>query len=185
MCQLHIPSEKLCSWLTDKNSDFQKGIDSLCKYIGSNTEIIEYLVARTSDQTSLLSLWIPIINTLIGSLDDPTEALKSFIRYIPREWKDPIEDDDRKGDELRIYSVLSHHCKKLNLFDEEKFPECTELLTHFLNQINEYSHDKHPVFIKYECLNLIGIIYNLKSPIKAKNNGAKANKGIIGEVLQT
>jgi len=184
LCQLSIPQEKLCSWLTDKNSDFQKCIDSLCKYIGSNTEVIEYLVARTPELPTLLNLWVPIINTLMQSVEDSTEILKCFIRYLPREWKDPIEDDDRKADQLRTYSVLAHYCIKVNLLDESVFPECNELLTHFLNQINEHSHDKHPVFVKYECLNLTGIIYNLKSPNKSKSgNKSNIQSNIIGEVL--
>lgn len=181
LCQVYIPNEKVCSWLTDKSSEFQKGIDSLCTYIASNPQIIEYLVARTPDHPILLSLWVPIINTLIQGIEDPTEILKYFVRYIPREWKEPLDDDDRKADQLRTYSVISHYCKKMNLFDEGVFPEATELLTHFLNQITEYSHERHPVFVKYECMNLVGIIYNLKSPSKNKRNGA--NHQIIGEFL--
>ena len=182
LCQLLVPPEKLCSWLTDKNSDFQKCIDSLCKYIGANSEVIEYLVARTPEQPTLLSLWVPIINTIVQGTEDSTEVLKSFIRFLPREWKEPIEDDDRKADQLRTYSVLAHYCNKINLLDEEVFPESAELLTHFLNQVNEYSTHSHPVFVKYECLNLIGIIYNLKAPSKIKALGNdKAH--IIGEFL--
>ena len=188
LCQLYIPFEKVCSWLTDKSSDFQKGINWLCKFISSNTQIIEYLIARTPDHPILLSLWVPIINTLIRGSEDSSEVLKAFIRYIPREWKDPIDDDDRKADQLRTYSVLWYHCKKTNLFENNSI-ECSELLTHFLNQINEYSGERHPVFVKYEWLNLVGIIYNLESPVKgqsgANNGGSSKGPRTIGEVLQS
>ena len=147
--------------------------------------MIEYLVARTPQHESLLSLWVPIINTIIQGTDDASDILQCFMRYIPREWKEPLDDDDRKADQLRTYSVLAHYCKKANLFDDETVSESQELLTHFLNQINEYSHEKHPVFVKYECLNLVGIIYNLKSPVKTKSNGAGGSPKIIGELLRT
>ena len=29
LCQLYIPTDKVCSWLTEKSTDFQKGIDSI------------------------------------------------------------------------------------------------------------------------------------------------------------
>lgn len=178
--QLHIPFDKVWSWLTDKSSDFQKGIDYIWRFISSNTEAIEYLVARTSENQVLLTMWIPIINSLVQNTDDYSDILKWFIRYIPREWKEIPEDDDRKADQLRFYSVLSHHCIKQNLFNEITVPDSNKLLTHFMNQINDYSSDKHPVFIKYEWLNLIGILYNIKSPLKQKFEGGTK---IIGEAL--
>lgn len=118
--------------------------------------------------------------------NDPVEILKTFMKYIPQEWKDPLDDDDRKADTIRIYSVISHHAKKYNLFNDETFPENTLLLTHFINQINEYSNDKHPVFVKYECLNLIGILYNLKAPTKLSGNDGTgpSKQKIIGEIIQ-
>ena len=177
--QLHIPFDKVCSWLTDKSSDFQKGIDYIWRFISSNTEAIEYLVARTPENQILLSMWIPIINALIQSSGDHSEILKWFMKYIPREWKEIPDDDDRKADQLRFYSVLSHHCQKLNLFNEATVPDSNRLLIHFMNQINDYSNEKHPVFIKFEWLNLIGILYNIKSPLKQKAEGVK----IIGEAL--
>jgi len=83
---------------------------------------------------------------------------------------------------MRIYSVIAHHCKKQNLFNQGNLEESNLLLTHFLNQINEYSQESHPVFVKYEWLNLIGIIYNLHAPIKNHNAGTKPK--IIGEAIQ-
>jgi hypothetical protein len=105
---------------------------------------------------------VPIINTLIQGTEDSTKVLKAFIRYIPREWKEEFQDDDRKADQLRTYSVISYYCKKANIFEGDNTAEIDELLIHFMNQIHQYSDVKHPVFVKYECLNLVGIIYNLR-----------------------
>ena len=58
------------------------------------------------------------------------------------------------------------------------------LLTHFINQINEYSYDRYPVFVKYECLSLIGIIYNIQAPAKKSDEKSVVKPKIIGEVVQ-
>lgn len=152
-------------------------------YIAKNSDMIEYLIAKTPENQVLLAQWVPIINMLVQSASDHTDILKCFIRYIPREWKDPLEDDDKKADQMRTYSVLAYYCNKANLFDFEKVPESQKLLTHLINQIHDYSSEKHSVFVKYECLNLAGILYNLKSPVKPKNDGGDPKPKIVGDIL--
>jgi hypothetical protein len=184
LSQVHLPFEKVCSWLTDKNSDFQKGIDSVCKFIASSSEILEYLISKTNEHQVLLAQWVPIINTLLRIASDPIKVLRNFIKFIPQEWKEPLEDDDRKADQLRIYSVIAHNWKMQGLFKDPDWQESNLLLTHFLSQINDYSLEAHPVFVKYECLNLIGILYNLTCPTKKANDVGITKQKIIGEVLQ-
>lgn len=181
---MFLPYEKVCIWLTDKNSDFQKGIDCICKFLSTNNLVVEYLISKSNENQVLLPQWIPIINTLVQIAKDPADVLKTFIKHIPQEWNEILEDDDRKADQIRIYSVVAHHAKKYNLFDPEVFPESSLILTHFINQINEYSYDKHPVFVKYECLSLIGIIYNIQAPMKKVDDNAVVKPKIIGEVIQ-
>lgn len=132
----------------------------------------------------MFSLWVPIINSLIQNSKDPESVLLTFIKHIPLNWDGEIEDNDRKADQLRTYSVLAHYCCKYDILSQVKHPECSNIIIHFINQVNQYSREGHPVFVKYECLNLIGILYNIQGPTKGKATETPSDKQIIGETLR-